>query len=137
MRRVLLADLLAVANWLAPMPPGQRPEALAALIERAHLAHRVSRRLGHAHPLWGNGCLASAVAGLAHRSEGHDPDPDQLESLALVAAAVAGRQRRAQALREGRGRKKAPSESECVPSPVGRSDYVVFSAVTRKGRCNG
>lgn len=137
MRRVLLADLLAVANWLAPMPPGQRPEALAALIERAHLAHKVSRRLGHAHPLWGNGCLASAVAGLAHRSEGHDPDPDQLDSLALVASAVAGRQRRAQALREGRGRKKAPSESECVPSPVGRSDYVVFSAVTRKGRCNG
>lgn len=64
------------------MPPGQRPEALATLIERAHLAHKVSRRLGHAHPLWGNGCLASAVAGLAHRSEGHDPDPDQLESLA-------------------------------------------------------
>ncbi|MGP3696027.1 DUF7742 family protein [Rhodobacter sp. NSM] len=94
MRRVLLADLLAVAGWLAPMPPDIRPARLAGLIERAHLAHKVSRRLGHPHAAWGNGCLTSALSGLPHVAEGVGPDPEYLDSLALAAGVIAERIRR-------------------------------------------
>ncbi|AXQ93242.1 hypothetical protein D0Z66_05085 [Cereibacter sphaeroides] len=144
MRRVLLADLVAVASRLALLPREDRPGVLARLIEQAHSAHKISRRLGLPHPLWGNGCLASAAARLPHGADGAGPDPDRLEALALVAEVVAWR------IRQGRHQRRTGAPSSAVrppvplvreepplPSTVGRNDYVLDLPVTRKGRCDG
>ncbi|MCE6950327.1 MULTISPECIES: hypothetical protein [Rhodobacterales] len=110
MRTVLLADLLDVAGVLALLPASERPALLARLIDMAHCAHKVSRRLGHPHPLWGNGGLGSAASGLPRMREPVGPDPDHLEALALVALEIARRARRA--------RRKDPF-------PVAGIDYVL------------
>lgn len=95
MRTVLLADLLDVAGVLALLPAADRPACLRGLICNAHSAHKVSKRLGHPHPLWGNGSLGSAASQRPRMREPVGPDPDHLEALALIAHEIARRARRA------------------------------------------
>lgn len=80
MRRVLIGDLIALADLLAA---GWRGDPVTLLAE-AHAAHRFHRRTGRAHPLWGNGSvMARALA------EGCAAPPTGLPSLVGLERAVA------------------------------------------------
>ena len=94
MRTVLLADLVTVARTLAALPGQERAACLGRLVEQAHSAHKVSKRLGHSHPAWGDGSLGSAASGLPRRREPLGLDADFLDALGLIALMLACRARK-------------------------------------------
>lgn len=61
MRPFALPDLNMAARVLLTMPEGERPKAMRRLIRQAEAADWYRKRLGRAHPLWGNGSI-EAVA---------------------------------------------------------------------------
>ena len=89
MRRITMADLAAVAQFLARRPASDRPALLDRLISQAQAADCYSRRLRRPHPDWGDGSLLSRAM--------VDPCPavaendDYWDSFSLVAAAIAAR----------------------------------------------
>lgn len=89
MRPVLHTDLLMAARAVRCVPTASRAERLAQWLREAHWADRYRKRLGRAHPHWGNGSLlARAMAEpLAQPSW---PDNGELVALAEVIAAVLG-----------------------------------------------
>lgn len=101
MRPVLIGDVIAAARVLAPLPRGQRAGALRALLARADLADRHRKRLGRAHPRWGNGSLMAAAHAEAPPPEPFLDDPAYLEALICVLWAL-----RARRLRHLRAHKK-------------------------------
>lgn len=107
MRTVITADILTMARVLAALSGPERAACLAVVMEHADLAHKVSKRLGHPDPRWGDGSLTSAAGGLPRLREPLGLDPDYLESLALVAATLAWRARRDERTRKANRRKKA------------------------------
>lgn len=89
MRSVLPGDLRAAACALLPVPRAARGAALAALLARAEAADRYRRRLGRAHPAWGDGTLAAAAGPVP--PEPFADDPDYLDALGRVVAVLAAR----------------------------------------------
>ncbi len=75
MRAVLSVDIDLAARALLRLPAPERPAAMRALCERAHMADLWRRRTGRAHPDWGDGTLAAAaLAGaLAPARPRYDP----------------------------------------------------------------
>lgn len=61
MRALAPADISAAARVLLRLPEAVRAEAMARMVGEAEAADRYRKRLGRAHPLWGNGTL-EAVA---------------------------------------------------------------------------
>ena len=106
MRTVLIADILTVARVLAALSPPERPTCLATLIDRAHVAHKISKRLGRPDRRWGDGSLTSAAQGLPRRREPLGLDAEYMASLALVTSTLAWRARRQQRLRRAQRLRK-------------------------------
>ena len=93
MRRVLLGDLMAAAQYVAAMPAGAQTGAAAALIARADAAHRYAKQFGRAHPIWGFGNLqALALMGKLAGAPNFDlSDPRILQAIGAVSAALLAR----------------------------------------------
>lgn len=95
MRRCLAGDLLAAARVLAAVAPKARISLAQSLIAQADAAHRYAKRLGRAHPQWGNGSLMSRAMLMPRLAPTDLQSPAYLAALALIAALMA--QRRAAA----------------------------------------
>ncbi|WP_212525979.1 hypothetical protein [Actibacterium sp. MT2.3-13A] len=61
MRPVLQGDVIAAAQAVLRLPEGEREAALRAMMARAAAADAYRKRLGRAHPLWGNGSLMAVA----------------------------------------------------------------------------
>ncbi|MGO4853159.1 DUF7742 family protein [Phaeovulum sp. W22_SRMD_FR3] len=94
MRQVMHGDVVAAARALLPLPVARRRAELDWLIARAEAADRFRKRLGRAHPDWGNGSLMGAAMRGPLPPEPHLSDPDYLDCLAEVIAALVARRRR-------------------------------------------
>lgn len=95
MREVTHGDAVAVAALLARLPPGRWDGTIGRLVERAHAADLYRKRLGRAHPRWGNGTLMSVV--LCDSDIWPEPrlsDPVYCEALVAVLSALVRRRRR-------------------------------------------
>lgn len=57
MRPVLHGDVIAAAQAVLCLPEAARAGALRVMMSRAAAADAYRKRLGRAHPLWGNGSL--------------------------------------------------------------------------------
>lgn len=88
MRTVLAQDILALAGVLMAQPASHRAALADRLIWRAHVAHKVARRLGRAHPEWGSGTLAGATAGWPRLGTGFMGRGDTLLAVHVVVAAL-------------------------------------------------
>ncbi|MGD9917900.1 MAG: hypothetical protein AB7U46_07760 [Paenirhodobacter sp.] len=87
MRAISHGDLILAARAVRGLPVARRPELLARMLEEAHVADRYRKRLGRAHPRWGNGSLMARAMAEPLAPEGW-PDAEALEALAQVIAAV-------------------------------------------------
>lgn len=83
MRPVHHGDVMAVASALLAVAPHKRRRYLRELFTQADAADAYRRRVGRAHPLWGNGSLMSLA-----RKGGLPPQPG-LESDAFCACMAA------------------------------------------------
>lgn len=96
MRPLGYLDMTVAARVLLALPPSTRAAALLQMLDQAHAADRYRRRLGRAHPDWGNGTLA-AVARTRHpEPEPHFSDSGYLECLGQVIAVLLVWRRRAE-----------------------------------------
>lgn len=76
---------------LLALPDRKRAAAMVALIEAARLADRYRKRTGRAHPVYGTGSLMGAAAARRQLPEPWLDDPEYLECLAVVIAALRAR----------------------------------------------
>lgn len=118
MRRVMHGDLVAAARSLLTSPPADRPCAIGALLDRAQAADLYRRRLGRAHPRWGDGSLRAAAWRPDLPPEPPLSDRDYLECLIAVLCALRarGRQPRAQEMHLAVAGSRA-SRSGAISSP--------------------
>ena len=91
MRRCLAGDLLAAARVIAATAPAAQPCLAQSLIAQADAALRYAKRLGRAHPRWGNGSLMSRALLLPHPIPTDCQSPAYLAALALIATLMAQR----------------------------------------------
>jgi hypothetical protein len=103
MRRVLHGDLVAMARHLLTLPPDQRPAACARALDQADAADRFRKRLGRAHPRWGNGTLMARARSIALPREPALCDPAYAACLILVLQTLITRRARAARQKRGRG----------------------------------
>jgi hypothetical protein len=93
MRRVLLGDVMAAAQYVAAMPDCAQASAAAALIARTDAAHRYAKRFGRAHPIWGFGNLQALA--LLEKPVGAPSfdlgDARILQAIGVVSAALLAR----------------------------------------------
>lgn len=61
MRRLLHDDVVAAGRLLLSVDKGARRDLLCTIIRRAHWADKYRKRIGRAHPVWGNGSLGDAA----------------------------------------------------------------------------
>ena len=94
MRPVLPGDAMAAACALLALGPHRRPGAMLAMLQRADAADRYRRALGRVHPRWGNGSLGSVAMSLPRQAEPFHDDPDFLDCLLTVYAALKARHKR-------------------------------------------
>jgi len=105
MRPVMHGDLTGLARHLLTLPPDQRPAACAQALDQADAADRYRKRLGRAHPLWGNGTLMARARVLPVPREPALCDPAYAACLMLVLAKLM--QRRAHAAMQGHRQARA------------------------------
>ena len=91
MRPVLPGDVRAAALALVPVPRAARDRTLATIIERAEAADRFRKRMGRAHPSWGDGTLAAAARAGPVADEPLADDPAYLDAMLLVLTCLADR----------------------------------------------
>ncbi|MHA6268023.1 hypothetical protein [uncultured Aliiroseovarius sp.] len=91
MRPLLPGDIAAAACALLAMPVAKRPGAMLEMLHRAEAADRYRKTLGYAHPNWGNGSLAAVAMSLARRAEPMQSDPDYVDCMLTVFAALKAR----------------------------------------------
>ncbi|WGW02523.1 DUF7742 family protein [Tropicibacter oceani] len=92
MRPVLPGDVSAAARALLAVPASARGGLARRLVLQADAADRYRRRLGKAHPFWGNGTLMAAALGRgAARDEPRLDDPDYAECFIAVLNALLDR----------------------------------------------
>lgn len=109
MRPVLPGDVAAAGCALLRLPARQRPGAMLEMLHRAEAADRYRRALGRAHPSWGDGSLASVALSLPCLPEPFLDDPDYVDCMMTVFAALKARHARRQRVSavntpSGRGR---------------------------------
>ncbi len=88
---------MTAARAVRGLPMAEQRHMVLTLLDRAHAADLFRKRLGRAHPFWGNGSLMAAV--LAHTPVRDEPflsDISYLETLSLVIDTVLDWRRRAQ-----------------------------------------
>lgn len=96
MRTITHGDVTAVARAIHGLPTESQRHMVQRFLEKAHAADLFRRRLGRAHPFWGNGSLMAAVlSGTRLKAEPFLSDTPYLEALALVIDTVLDWQRRA------------------------------------------
>lgn len=111
MRAVHHGDVVAAARVLRALPPGRRAAAIVTLLRSAELGDRHRRAHGRAHPVFGTGTLMSAASGLPKLPEPSLDDPDYLDCLHEVIAALIAWRRRA-----GRENSALPPDNDaCHP----------------------
>lgn len=81
MRQVLIGDIIAAARSLLEVPPCERTVAAAAMLYRAHVADKVTKRTGLPHKTWGNGSLMAAALPRPNRAEPFLTDAAYLEAV--------------------------------------------------------
>ncbi|MCI2393427.1 hypothetical protein [Aliiroseovarius sediminis] len=91
MRPVLPADVAAAGCALLALPARKRPGAMLEMLHRAEAADRYRLALGRAHPHWGNGSLASVAMALPRAAEPFLNDPDYVDCMMTVFAALKAR----------------------------------------------
>ncbi|SEW20561.1 hypothetical protein SAMN05444851_2116 [Aliiroseovarius sediminilitoris] len=91
MRPVLPGDIAAAGCALLVLPARKRPGAMLEMLHRAEAADRYRRALGHAHPSWGNGSLGSVAMCLPRAAEPFLNDPDYVDCMLTVFAALKAR----------------------------------------------
>lgn len=94
MRPVLPGDVAAAGCALLHMPARKRPGAMLEMLHRAEAADRYRRALGRAHPSWGDGSLASVALSLPRVPEPFLDDPDYVDCMMTVFAALKARHAR-------------------------------------------
>ncbi len=93
MRPVAPPDLTVVARMLKALPEAGRAGAMQRLISEAEAADRYRKRVGRAHPRWGNGSLEAAARGHALAPEQSFSDTDYLACMAVVLGTVVAHRR--------------------------------------------
>lgn len=88
MRTVLSQDILALAGVLMAQPASRRAALADLLIWRAHVAHKIARRLGRPHPDWGNGTLSGVTAGWPRRGDVFVGRGETLPAVLIVLEAL-------------------------------------------------
>lgn len=92
MRRVLEHDVKAAAVALARIPEPEQPRIFWLWLQQADWAHKVHKRTGKPHPVWGNGSLYQAM-----HFHGSDPfefaNPDHCSALEYILRALSARKR--------------------------------------------
>lgn len=88
MRAVHLSDLVVATRVLCGVHPFLRAERAARMLAKAHAADKLRRRLGHGHPLWGDGTLAAAAQGWPGPCPAQGARGDWLSVLALLLAEI-------------------------------------------------
>lgn len=96
MRPVLPGDVAAAGCALLHMPARKRSGAMLEMLHRAEAADRYRRALGRAHPSWGDGSLASVALSLPRVPEPFLDDPDYVDCMMTVFAALKARHARRQ-----------------------------------------
>lgn len=86
---------MSAACALSLLPPPKRPGAMLEMLHRAEAADRYRLALGRSHPRWGNGSLASVAMSLPRAPEPFHDEPDFLDCLMTVYAALKARNDRA------------------------------------------
>lgn len=61
MRRIVLGEILVVAQHLMSVPRLARGEVISHWVEQAHCADKYRKKMGKEHVLWGNGSLIDRV----------------------------------------------------------------------------
>ena len=88
MRPILQGDLIMAARAVLLLAPSARFGAMRRMLEEAHCADRIRKRLGRSHPLWGNGALIDRAMRVP-LYRGSLFGPEYLQALALVLAVIA------------------------------------------------
>ncbi|MBK5947400.1 hypothetical protein CCR83_13340 [Rhodobacter veldkampii DSM 11550] len=91
MRQITLGDVTAVARALMLVPGPARIALLDWMLDAAGAADRYRKRLGRVHPHWGNGSLMAVARRGRLMPEPWLTEPDYLDCLGLVIAALAQR----------------------------------------------
>ncbi|WP_371169682.1 hypothetical protein [Aliiroseovarius sp. 2305UL8-7] len=102
MRPVLPGDVAAAGCALLVLPAPKRPGAMLEMLHRAEAADRYRRALGRAHPAWGNGSLGSVAMSLPRTAEPFPNDPDYVDCMMTVFAALKARNDRRAVLNRSR-----------------------------------
>lgn len=109
-----MRDVIAAARVLLVVEAGLRSSLLACMIDQAKLADRYRKRLGRAHPRWGNGSLMAAAAVWPQAPEPFMSDDEYLDCLQTVLGRLALRQC-----------PRAPVFSSCRTFRMKTVDYLV------------
>ena len=88
MRPILDGDLEAATRAVLHLPDGARAGAVRQLLDRASAADTYRKRMGRAHPLWGNGSLMAAARRGPLPPRPHPGDLRYCRALAEVLEAV-------------------------------------------------
>lgn len=91
MRALAPADISAAARALLRLPESARVEAMARMVREAEAADRYRKRLGSAHPLWGNGTLEAVARARPMAPPQSLGEPDYLSCLGVVLDALLAR----------------------------------------------
>ena len=102
MRPVLPGDVAAAGCALLALPAGKRPGAMLEMLHRAEAADRYRLVIGRAHPTWGNGSLGSVALCLPRAAEPFLNDPDYVDCMLTVFAALKARNDRRSAASQRR-----------------------------------
>ena len=88
MRALAPADISVAARALLCLPEAAREPAITRMVSEADAADRYQKRLGHGHPLWGNGTLEAAARNRPLAAPRSLSDGDYLSCMALVLDAL-------------------------------------------------
>lgn len=91
MRPVLFGDVVTAARALMCAPLGRRWELAVQMLDEADAADRYLRRLGRAHPHWGNGTLMGRALSLPLAPEPRFQHDTYTECLLLQFEALRSR----------------------------------------------
>lgn len=88
MRPIAPSDISVAARMLLVLPQDQRGRAISTLIAQAEAADRYQKRMGHPHPVWGNGSLEGAARGHTISPPQSYAETDYLTVMARVLTAL-------------------------------------------------
>lgn len=88
MRYLLIGDILALAGALQEVAPHQRLALAGLLLDEAHAAHKMRRRLGRTHPVWGGGSLMARALAFSAQAMAKTVTADYLSAVAAASEAV-------------------------------------------------